>query len=225
MKEEKYYLYSHKNKINGKVYVGITKQRANARWKNGEGYKSNPAFYFDIQKYGWNAFDHTIIKDNLSAEEAAKLEVEYIELLNAKRTKGGYNKTRGGETHAHVSEETRRKLSDALTGRKLSPETLKKRSETMKGHFVSEETRRKIGNRHRGKVASKELREKLKTSHKKEAKPVEMISADGEIIKRYASVHEASRQTNIQPVLIRNVCLKKQTETKGTIWRFADERG
>ena len=39
MNKYAYYVYIHKNKINGKIYVGQTcKKEANDRWRNGKGY-------------------------------------------------------------------------------------------------------------------------------------------------------------------------------------------
>mgnify|MGYP002521511260 CR=1 FL=1 len=41
-----YTVYQHKNKINGKSYIGITKRKPKERWgKDGENYKTTPHFY------------------------------------------------------------------------------------------------------------------------------------------------------------------------------------
>ena len=41
-----YTVYQHKNKINGKVYIGITSRTPEDRWgANGCNYKSSPHFY------------------------------------------------------------------------------------------------------------------------------------------------------------------------------------
>lgn len=64
-----YTVYQHKNKINGKVYIGITKQAPEERWNNGKKYKSSPHFYAAIQKYGWDNFEHNILFQNLTKEE------------------------------------------------------------------------------------------------------------------------------------------------------------
>ena len=45
-------IYKHTNKVNGKVYIGQTKQTPTQRWRNGNGYKNNVYFYHSIQKYG-----------------------------------------------------------------------------------------------------------------------------------------------------------------------------
>lgn len=55
----------------------------------------------------------------------------------------------------HLSEDTRRKLSESLTGRTLSSETRRKMSERHKGRRFTEEHRRKIGEAVRRKNAEK----------------------------------------------------------------------
>ena len=49
-KDKTYCVYAHINKINGKIYIGQTKQNPNSRWSNGYGYKHSPHFYSAIQK-------------------------------------------------------------------------------------------------------------------------------------------------------------------------------
>lgn len=58
-----YSIYVHINKLNHKMYFGITKQNPKRRFRDGEGYKSCTKFYKAIQKYGWDNFEHIIIKN------------------------------------------------------------------------------------------------------------------------------------------------------------------
>ena len=77
---KQYKIYAHINKINGKVYIGQTCYRnINQRWRHGEGYKHSPHFYNAIQKYGWENFEHIILFEDLSKDEAENLEIYYIQ--------------------------------------------------------------------------------------------------------------------------------------------------
>ena len=45
-----YQIYAHINKINHKVYVGLTSAvNPNNRWHGGSGYQKNDRFYSEIQ--------------------------------------------------------------------------------------------------------------------------------------------------------------------------------
>lgn len=102
MNKNTYCVYMHKNKINGKIYVGQTiyGDNPNFRWKNGKGYKGNNNFWNDLQKYGWDNFEHCIIQNNLSLKEANELEKLKIAEFNAKDLKYGYNRHIVGNTNA-----------------------------------------------------------------------------------------------------------------------------
>lgn len=93
-----YTIYLHKNKINGKVYIGQTKQYPpEKRWKNGLGYKNCTHFYKAIQKYGWDNFQHIILEQKeMSPQDADNKEDYYIKLFNSQNQLYGYNITSGG---------------------------------------------------------------------------------------------------------------------------------
>lgn len=103
--DRKYFLYIHENKINGKVYVGITsKDKPEKRWLNGKGYKGT-YFYNAIQKYGWDGFEHKILFSNLSQEQAFALEKRIIKDLKANNREYGYNIADGGNYPGEISKE------------------------------------------------------------------------------------------------------------------------
>lgn len=188
MEENSYCVYGHKNKINGKWYIGQTVYGDNPerRWgKDGRRYDRNPKFANGIQKYGWDNFEHIILKENLTKEEADYWEKYYIEYYNAKEN--GYNLTEGGEGnvgYAH-SEETKRKISEAQKGKHPSEEAKEKMSEAQKGEknhnygkHHTEETRKKISeamkgenNPNYGKHISEETKRKMSEALKGEKHP------------------------------------------------------
>ncbi len=148
MEQKVWKVYVHINKCNGKKYVGITsKPKAEHRWNSGRGYKENAHFFSAIQKYGWNGFNHLILFDGLTEKEAKTMECLLIKLWETQNNAYGYNMTSGGDgaPGCHPSLETRMKLSEAHKRENLSEETLKRRSNALKGRKFSDEHKRKIG--------------------------------------------------------------------------------
>ena len=96
MENKEYIVYMHKNLMNNKVYIGLTCQYPpEERWRSGLGYKDQSKFFGAIQKYGWDGFEHIILYDKLTQEEAYKLEIELIEKYDS--INNGYNIQSGGE--------------------------------------------------------------------------------------------------------------------------------
>lgn len=96
--DKKYCVYKHTNKLNGKVYIGITCRPPEIRWNHGRGYKNNEHFYRAIQKYGWDeGFIHEIIADGLTKEVACQMETDLITEYDSTNYENGYNCSSGGE--------------------------------------------------------------------------------------------------------------------------------
>lgn len=107
-----YSVYIHKNKINDKVYIGITsKINPEERWGyNGSKYNHNNHFKNAIKKYGWNNFEHIILFKHLTKEEAEKKEVELIFKYNATDQNYGYNIQNGGNSVGRMTDELKKKI-------------------------------------------------------------------------------------------------------------------
>ena len=67
---------------NGKVYIGITSQPCNKRWRNGKGYKHNQHFSSAIKEFGWEDIKHEVLYENIPQEEAQRIEKKLINEYN-----------------------------------------------------------------------------------------------------------------------------------------------
>ena len=107
---ENYIIYCHTNKINGKKYIGQTKNSPQKRWgHNGYEYiRKQPGIFKNaILKYGWDNFDHEILFTGLTKEEANQKEIELIAKFKTNDRNYGYNLTAGGQTNT-LSEEQKK---------------------------------------------------------------------------------------------------------------------
>ena len=90
-KEKTVTIYLHKNKINGKCYVGQTSQSLSARWgREGYHYKEQSLFYRAILKYGWDNFEHLVLEENIPMEKADERECYWGIKYNS-LSPNGYN--------------------------------------------------------------------------------------------------------------------------------------
>ena len=111
---QKYFIYAHINKINNKRYIGQT-NNIKRRWQGkGTHYMKCPAFWNAICKYGWDNFDHIILAENLTLEEANELEMFYIKKYNTTNSNYGYNIALGGNNSKkpYLSEYMKEKWKD-----------------------------------------------------------------------------------------------------------------
>ena len=97
-----YVVYKITNKINNKIYIGVT-NNTRLRWSgNGTQYRdpskegNRRPFWSAIKKYGWDNFEKEILINNLSKEEAYKQEIQMIKMFNSTNKNIGYNLSPGG---------------------------------------------------------------------------------------------------------------------------------
>lgn len=114
---------------NSKRYIGITMQKLENRFDNGNGYKTNP-MKRAIKKYGWGNIEHLLLYDNLTKEEAEQKEIELIRQYNSNNINYGYNIAKGGHSNSGCkhSIEAKKKMSEWHKGKKLTQETKDKLS-------------------------------------------------------------------------------------------------
>lgn len=137
-----YLVYCHTNKVNGKKYFGITsssiEKRAGSR---GCMYKSSPYFYSAIKKYGWDNFDHEVVKDGLTVEDASELERKLIADNNTMDKQFGYNCHIGGfptteECNKFCDTDRVSKIKNTLREQRADPEVRAAMRERMLKHWA-----------------------------------------------------------------------------------------
>ena len=240
-----YCVYMHRNKINNKKYIGITKQKPEDRWRHGLGYKSQQKFYRAIEKYGRDNFDHIILNTGLSAEEAGTQEQILISLLDTYYN--GYNSDLGGSITNH-SEATLEKMMKSMLGKKHTEKTKQKLHDKANkvsvicvelnkvfdsvaeaSHFtgidrssISKCCRNKMltAGGYTWKFADKELAKQYEVKKTNKCiKAVYCITTDIQ----YNSVAEAAKQTGCDSSGIIKVCKGKQKTTKGLTWKYVED--
>lgn len=153
--------------LTGKLYFGQTVTPIGDRWvrhlsssKKG----SNHKFHRAIRKYGAENFIiEEVLTVSASTEEILKKKLDYVEMRLIKRfnTKiDGYNSTDGGDKGTvglKMSEEAKKKISEAKRRENLSAEQRKKLSESKIGEknpfyhrTHSEDSRKRISEKKRG---------------------------------------------------------------------------
>ena len=143
-------VYMHKFP-NNKVYIGVTGKSLYERFrKDGKGYK-NQMVYRAIEKYGWDNIQHIIIAENLSKEQAEKMEIYLISVYKSTDPSYGYNICSGGYVNSGFSfkhsPEAKRKISIASKGHITTKEQIDKMLETKRRngwYRPSEETKEKL---------------------------------------------------------------------------------
>ena len=175
-KENKYIIYVHENKINGKKYIGQTSKSLERRSRaNGIGYHHNQYFKEEIEKYGWDNFNHIVLFENLDSDIADEIEKSLIAKYNTMDERYGYNIQSGGKatvgikynkSHCKNISERMMGVKNPMYGRNYTDEERKIVSKRFKGtkQTIEHIEKRKMygaKNPMYGKKVSEETRKKI----------------------------------------------------------------
>lgn len=185
-----YDVYKITNKINNKVYIGITSNGLSARWKehlynaeHGCPFKLHKA----IRKYGKENFLVELLDFCNSWEELEEREKYYISEYKSLQDEFGYNMTEGGDgtIGRYVTMETRDKIRQKAIGREVSDETRMKLSEAGK---IRTENREAYWNS--GKIGDNRR------------KPILQYTKEGIFIKEFEGINIAAKELGLSATTI-----------------------
>lgn len=162
-------IYKLTHKESGKVYIGQSKHlkrrlSEHRRCEKSDDKKgSQSVIRRAIKKYSFDAFDFEILLYCEEGEYMDMMETKLIQFYDCLVPKG-YN-VRDGGNKVFMSEEGRKRVSKANSGRVVSKETRKKLSESCKRHHLNnprnEEWSQKLSKSLKGKKKSEEHKQKL----------------------------------------------------------------
>ena len=209
-----YEVYKVTNKVNNKVYIGITNKGAGARFKQhlfDAEHGSQYRFHRAIRKYGKENFEVSIIAFCNNADELKENEIKFISEYESMNPDKGYNMTEGGDgTFGRVCTlETRLKISEANKGKEVSEETRKLLSELGKVRTTGRDTYWSSGN--------------IGASRRKQ---VLQYDNNGNFIKEYEGVNIAAKETGINfPLIVNSLKRRNKLESKVNpyIWVYKED--
>ena len=230
-----YTVYKHTNKVNGKVYIGITNQAVERRWQNGAGYVGT---YFGkaIKKYGWDNFTHEVLFSGLDKETACEVEIALIKAYRSNLREKGYNISKGGETADIIAPKFGKDHPNSIRVKRINPTT----NEVVLFDSLSD-AEKDMGINHRGiskacrgisatykgyiwEYADKEFNKKPAVGvgnydHVKQRKRIKMTDTNG-VEKTYKSIKAAGEDLGIRPNTITRYLLGLRTDASGRRWVY-----
>ena len=236
-------VYMHRNKINGKVYIGIAKN-IHDRWGlNGNGYlrsKNTTIFGKAILKYGWDSFEHIILFEHMTYNDAVAKEIELIAEYRSnccrfQNPSYGYNCTDGGDgCEGYVfTEEAEKKRVTRLKEVMSTPEWKQHNIEALQEMRQNPEYKQRLLDGAQKRINSDQwwnsMRkawdtmkndEKWRKNHvdamKKRGKPVQCVET-GEV---FSSAADAGRSLNKKGYHITSCCTGTRAIAYGFHWKY-----
>jgi group I intron endonuclease len=224
-------IYTITNLINGKYYVGYTKNFSNRKRSHFLKLKNNKHHNIYLQnafnKYGEENFVFEVLEHYLDEGFVlSSMEHWWCNMLQAHNKKYGYNdKPTNHYNSGSLTEKAKNKLRKINLGKKASDETKKKMSQSSKGRKHTKEAKEKMS-KHRlenplkpnlGKKLTKEVIEKGVI---KREKPVNQFDLNGNLIKKWKSATEAAKKLMLSKGNINSCCNNKRNHCGGFKWKY-----
>lgn len=193
-------IYEIRNKITGEFYIGSAVDHKRRRKDHLNRLKRGTHHSRYLQnawnKYGPEAFEFNVLLEKVDLESLYSIENERIATL-----KPHYNMMIDVFSHLGMkrTEETKNKISRALTGRKLSPEHREACRVGVTGTKQSAETiRKRMANRH---------------------KPILAFNKDGTLFREFGSATIAAAELGIGRMMIYEVIHGRRKTYRNLIWK------
>lgn len=202
------YVYIITNIINNKKYIGSSRKQTVDPHYYGSGKRIKNA----IKKYGIVNFTREILWEGEG--DARNVETYWLECFNAASNPQFYNMTNDARGNTLHKEETKRTISEKLTGRKFSKEICDKISKNKKGkpnHKKGKPDGPKPGvtEAHKGRVSP----------NKGKGNQVALYKISGEYIKTYSNYHDLAIDIQIHPETVRCQLVGKAQTLKNKQYR------
>ena len=221
------WIYLIRNKVNGKCYVGQTRQKkVETRWAyHRNAHISNNGYFSNsIRKHGWDSFEPSVICE-IPNEELDAREILEISERNT-LAPNGYNLDGGGGANKVVHPDTRESMRQSQLGRKHPEEVKVKIGSSQIGEL----------NHMYGKVFTEEHRNKLRQTARKsgydrskmaeEDKPnkveINQYTLEGDFLKTHESITKAAEEMGVKRPAISKCCTGKSKTSCGFIWKYKD---
>lgn len=232
-------VYCFTNKTNNKKYIGMTIRTLEERIESHkyEAYNPNSLVYETpfkraIRKYGIEGFEMEILFDNISREEAIKLEKELIlkhQTYYKYKNSNGYNATIGGE---NISIPKDRVVQLNRKGEVVDIYSSVREAESQYGRGIREHciNLNKQGSPFgyywlyekdfSGIADSKEVEQFIMYNR---LNCIVQLTPNGDFIKVWDSIGEISKETGLSVGNISSVCSRKRCTTGGYVFMYYRE--
>lgn len=227
-------IYKTTNLVNNKIYIGKRIFTSEKFWRN-KYFGSGKLLKSAIEKYGLQNFNREILEE-VDNDLLGEREIYWIKLYKSNDLEIGYNLTIGnnskyGRIIGKMSNETKKKIGESVSrylrqnghpfdGKNHTNESKDKIRNKLKGRILTDEHINNLTKGHRGLKYNKP--NKIKVIKIDQSIKINQLSIDGNFIKEWNSMMEASKELNIDRSGISRACKGTYKQCGGYKWCYTN---